>query len=95
MTGDMQLADPGEVDAFVDHLDRIGVRRQAVDACWRRASRSKRTVNSSPGDAVALGPAAAVDWTLLAGTDDDFEAVETVRSDRPRTIPDCSLTVVR
>lgn len=83
-----RVVDPEAVDAFVDHLDRIGVRRQTVDACWHRASRFKRTVNPSLGDAVALATAADVGGTLLAGADDDFDGVEAVTIERFRRIPD-------
>lgn len=83
-----RIVDPSDVDAFVDHLDRIGVRRHRVDACWRRASAFKRTVNPSLGDAVALATAAEVDGTLLAGADDDFNDVGSVPIERFRTMSD-------
>lgn len=80
-----RVTDVAAVDGFVDHLDAIGVTVVEAGPCWRATARYKRKANPSLGDAFALATAEHVDGTLLAGGDDDFDAVSDVPVERFRT----------
>ncbi len=72
-------------DAVVDILAESGIRRVDTDETWPLAADFKFRYSPALGDAFVLGTAAHVDGTLLAGADDDYDAVTEVPIRRFRT----------
>ncbi|WP_135829669.1 PIN domain-containing protein [Halorussus halobius] len=74
-------------DAIVDILEETGIRQVDTDETWTRAADFKFEYSPALGDAFALATAAHVDGVLLAGADDDYDAVDDVPITRFRTEP--------
>lgn len=72
-------------DTVVDVLDESGLRRIDTEDTWRLAADCKARHSLSLGDAFALATASAVEGTLLAGADDDFDGVDEFPIQRFRT----------
>lgn len=72
-------------DTVVDVLEESGVRRIDTEETWRLAAEFKAGYSLALGDAFALATAGAVDGTLLAGADDEFEEVDDLPIHRFRT----------
>ena len=78
---------PERADAVVDVIAESGIRRIDTDETWRRAADLKFRHAPALGDAFALATAAHVGGTLLAGADDDYDAVIDIPVVRFRTGP--------
>jgi predicted nucleic acid-binding protein len=63
----------GDVTASPARLEELGVRVDGGSDCWETAAVLKAVCEVPLGDAYSLATAAAVDGTLLAGADDDFD----------------------
>lgn len=72
-------------DAVVDVLAESGIRRVDTEETWSLAAEFKARYAPALGDAFALATAASLDGTLLAGADDDYDAVDDVAVTRFRT----------
>lgn len=66
---------PEDVRASLTRLEELGVTVSDPTACWETAAVLKDAHSLALGDAYALATADAVDGTLLAGADDDFDDV--------------------
>jgi predicted nucleic acid-binding protein len=64
---------PEDVRASLTRLEKLGVSVSDPSACWEMAAVLKDAHGMALGDAYALATADAVDGTLLAGADDDFD----------------------
>ncbi|MFC4541245.1 PIN domain-containing protein [Halosolutus amylolyticus] len=69
-------ASPGDVRASLERLEEVGVTAYDPKECWERGAVLKEAHGMALDGAYALATAAAVDGTLLVGTDDDFDRVE-------------------
>ncbi|WP_254525627.1 type II toxin-antitoxin system VapC family toxin [Natrinema caseinilyticum] len=66
---------PEDVRASLERLEELGVSVSDPRECWDGAAALKEAYPMALGDAYALATADAVDGTLLAGADDDFDEV--------------------
>ncbi|SNZ16975.1 Predicted nucleic acid-binding protein, contains PIN domain [Natronoarchaeum philippinense] len=67
---------PDDVRASLNRLEELGVEVRDPTDCWETAAVLKEAYSMALGDAYALATAEAVDGTLLAGADDDFDGVD-------------------
>lgn len=71
-------------DQFLDWLWTIGITGVDAEAIWQDAAEYVLRYNPALGDAYALATAAAVDGTLLAGGDSEFDDVDKIPIERFR-----------
>lgn len=74
-------------DEYVGWLLDFGVHPVGVDTIWTTAAEYIIDHNPALGDSFALATAEHMDATLLAGADDDYDAVTGVSIQRFRTEP--------
>lgn len=67
-----------DADQIAEVVSDLGMEWVEPGSVYLEASRFKRRYNVSIGDAFALATAAEVDAPLVAGADDDFDAIEEV-----------------
>jgi predicted nucleic acid-binding protein len=79
------IAGENRADGVVDVLEESGIRPVDTAETWPLAAGFKHRHAPALGDAFALATAAHVDGTLLAGVDDDYDAVTDVPVVRFRT----------